>query len=1404
MDRTRRRISTFAALVLVCALTPLLQTPPAGASTPLTKVFPADGATSDEFGSSVATSGSTAIIGAPLDDSGASDAGSAYVYVRSAGGSWTLQQQLVPGDGVASGRFGAAVAIEGDTAVVGAPGDDDLGWGSGAVYVFTRSGTTWSLQQKILAAGGTWWDSFGRDVDLSGDALVAGSSSDDLAQDAGAAYVFTRSGTTWTQQQQLLAADGAALDDVGASVAIDADTVVAGAPGDDDAGAEAGAAYVFTRSGTVWSEQQKVLAADGAAGDRLGGSVDVRGDRAAAGAHLDDHSGRADAGSAYVYERAAGVWSQTATLRPAAPDVSDWFGHDVAVDDTTVTVGAPKDDDMGTDAGKASTFQASGGFWPLVETHRTTGTSGGDRLGWAVAADWPLVVLGAPLDSPRGTASGSMHGVQISATPSLGPLTSIVVDVGTAIPAVPLSIVDGDHPLDALTLSATSTNDALVPDAGITFALVDGTWTMSVEPVAGASGTAFITVVVTDPTFKQAGRALGIAIYAEPMALAVDTTIDLTDADPGDRVCGTGAPGSCSLRAAVQETNANVTDPADVPDSITVPAGVHLLTIAGVDDTSAAGDLDVVDTVTISGVDGAVVDAAGVDDAVLDVFADLSVSGLVITGSSGAGITADDVLLSLEDVEVHSNAGPGLDITDSVHYEESIEIVDSQIHDNGGIGIDIDTSAYVAITRTTVAGNGGSGIEIFGALASLDVTDATISGNVATGVSISGVEGGLRMTGSTISGNGSGGITASDSYIVGISGSTITANTGGGLNLGVYNLSGSGNIIANQTSGPDCSGTVVFGLSLGGLDSDGTCHTGYSRNPRLGPLQDNGGPTLTHAPEVGSPAIDAGALPGSQCGGTDQRGVARPQGPRCDFGAVEAPVPFVVTTTVDAPDVAPGDGLCGASGGACTLRAAVMEANARPALDRITLAPGATYPLTIVGAEDAAAQGDLDVTDSLQLAGNGATVDGSALGDRVWQVLAGRVEMADLTIRGGTAPGSAAAPGNIGGGIASWSDLRLTRVLVEGSTAAIGGGIASTGHLELLDSEVRDNAADVVGGGIASAGTLVVTRSTIADNSADIAGALFSSGLMDVLASTVSGNAASVAGIVVNMDEATVRSSTIAGNTAPVGAGVASFRGTGPSSITIESSTLVVNGPAGASPALAAILSGDADDAITVTSSIIAAAPGRSCFALGPPVTSGGHNLDADGTCALGDPTDLSNVDPLLGPLRDNGGPTATMAPTLESPAVNSGSTTCAAVDQRGWPRPFARICDRGAVEIEHPAISTAWSGRSQVVSGRWFASADLTASTGLDVPAPATVIDAEYRIKRLNSTFTAWTAISCTAAADGTCVLRVPPAASSTGMACTGLSQTLSVEYRITDVSGDLLWDGYLAPAILKVPTPC
>lgn len=266
----------------------------------LSKLRASDGAVGDKLGASVAVFADTAVVGAHYDDDDGSYSGSAYVF-RFDGSEWIQQDKLTAADGAPADYFGFAVGIYGDTIAVGTPDDDDAGSKSGSVYIFRFNGTSWIQEQKLTASDGVTDDKFGTSVGIFGDTVVIGSPyDDDKGSMSGSAYVFRYDGANWVQDGKLIASDGAPGDGLGSSVDVFGDVAVVGSPNDDTNGGDSGSAYVYRFNGSSWTQEAKLLAADGAWADNFANAVSIFGDVAVIGAYLDDDNGN-NSGSAYVF-----------------------------------------------------------------------------------------------------------------------------------------------------------------------------------------------------------------------------------------------------------------------------------------------------------------------------------------------------------------------------------------------------------------------------------------------------------------------------------------------------------------------------------------------------------------------------------------------------------------------------------------------------------------------------------------------------------------------------------------------------------------------------------------------------------------------------------------------------------------------------------------------------------------------------------------------------------------------------------------------------------------------------------------------------------------------------------------------------------------------------------------------
>lgn len=363
------------------------------------KLLARDAAAIDYFGAAVDLDGDFALVGAPLDDDGSEDAGAAYVFRRE-DENWLQQAKLTAGDPGRKDKFGAAVAIHSDYLIIGTPLDDNqAGGNAGAAYVFKREGELWNLQAKLIATGpDTKDDEFGISVDINAEYAVIGAYRDYLEggggnlANSGSAYIFKRRDTNWSQETKLLASDAPASH-FGYSVCISSGFALIGAYGGD----WGGSAYVFQRMDTIWTQQAKLKALDEAAGDNFGISVALNEDQALIGAHQDSDDGYFS-GSAYLFKRTLTGWVQTAKLTASDAAAEDQFGLGVALAGDYALIGAPGDDDRGEASGSAYVYGPIGlgcaGF-ALPDTNAYGSLPGGDQ---AHVASVPYCFTGKPGD----------------------------------------------------------------------------------------------------------------------------------------------------------------------------------------------------------------------------------------------------------------------------------------------------------------------------------------------------------------------------------------------------------------------------------------------------------------------------------------------------------------------------------------------------------------------------------------------------------------------------------------------------------------------------------------------------------------------------------------------------------------------------------------------------------------------------------------------------------------------------------------------------------------------------------------------------------------------------------------------------------------------------------------------
>ena len=376
------------------------------------KITVSDAATNDSFGYSVSLSsdGSTALVGARGKSS---QTGAAYIFTKS-GSTWTQQAKLTASDAATGDYFGWSVSLsaDGSTVLVGAYAKSSQ---TGAAYIFTKSGSTWSQQAKLTASDAATGDYFGWSVSLSADGstvLVGAYAKSSVYYNAGAAYIFTRSGSTWTQQSILTASDGATSDAFGYSVSLSSDgsTALVGAH---QKSSNAGAAYIFTKSGSTWSQQAKLTASDAATSDYFGISVSLSSDGSTTlvGAFQEDPSGISNAGAAYVFTKSGSTWSQQAKLTASDGAGDDQFGVSVSLsgDGSTALVGAAY---KSFQTGAAYVFTKSGSTWTQQAKLTASDAAGSDRFGYSVSlsSDGSTVLVGAYQEDPSSiTDAGSAY-----------------------------------------------------------------------------------------------------------------------------------------------------------------------------------------------------------------------------------------------------------------------------------------------------------------------------------------------------------------------------------------------------------------------------------------------------------------------------------------------------------------------------------------------------------------------------------------------------------------------------------------------------------------------------------------------------------------------------------------------------------------------------------------------------------------------------------------------------------------------------------------------------------------------------------------------------------------------------------------------------------------------------------
>ncbi len=403
---------------------------------------------------SLALHGNTLAVGARGEDSSTPNSGSVYVFVRN-DGVWTQQAFIKASNPGEYDQFGISVALHGDTLAVGANGEDSSASGingdqsnnisdsSGAVYIFTRSGTTWSQEAYIKASNPDMYDGFGVNVSLHEDTLAVAACGEDSSaagvngnqlsnstEFSGAVYIFTRSGTTWSQEAYIKASSPGAVDYFGESITLHGDTLAVGAPREDSSAAgingdeenndaeSSGAVYVFARSGGSWTQEAYVKASNTTERDGFGLSVSLFGDSLAVGSPSEDsaatgvggdqlNSDSLHSGAVYLFTRSGSTWSQEAYIKASNNESGDGFGGEVSLYENALAVGARGEDSAATGingdqyingasySGAVYLFRRSGSDWWQEVYFKASNTGASDYFGSRISLYGDILAVGA-------------------------------------------------------------------------------------------------------------------------------------------------------------------------------------------------------------------------------------------------------------------------------------------------------------------------------------------------------------------------------------------------------------------------------------------------------------------------------------------------------------------------------------------------------------------------------------------------------------------------------------------------------------------------------------------------------------------------------------------------------------------------------------------------------------------------------------------------------------------------------------------------------------------------------------------------------------------------------------------------------------------------------------------------
>jgi hypothetical protein len=302
--------------------------------------------------------------------------------------------KLTASDKAKSNGFGSSVSVGDAVAVIGLPSDDDNGSGSGSAYFFHWKGKQWQEQQKVVPSDGASYDYFARSVSLAGEiALIGAFGDDEYGSNSGAAYIYRWNGSLWQEESKLLASDGALGDEFAYSVSMSEQWALVGAPNDNnESGQDSGAAYLFRWNGSSWIESQKLLASDSKEYEHFGRSVSLSGDLALIGAYKDDENG-SDAGAAYLFRWNGSRWTDMQKLLASDGETSDYFGSSLSLFDDVAFVSAPGHDENGS-TGAVYAYRFDGSSWTDMQKLQVIDKVSGETFGSSVSVYRDAALIG--------------------------------------------------------------------------------------------------------------------------------------------------------------------------------------------------------------------------------------------------------------------------------------------------------------------------------------------------------------------------------------------------------------------------------------------------------------------------------------------------------------------------------------------------------------------------------------------------------------------------------------------------------------------------------------------------------------------------------------------------------------------------------------------------------------------------------------------------------------------------------------------------------------------------------------------------------------------------------------------------------------------------------------------------